>query len=172
MIILYVNTPYNIELVVLDGNGKPTTGLLVNYEVRLCSTDAIIQSGVAAEVNRVYTFAINIAVVGEYRIKFITPAGYEDAFENVYIQSGVAGSVWDEQTALHIAVGSFGKLVLDTQTLATLLENIEGGRWAIVGTQMIFYDKSNLVELFRFNLYDQFGALTNDMTKVWERKRV
>ena len=34
---------------------------------------------------------------------------------------------------------------------------IEGGRWAIVGTQMILYDVNNVTEVARFNLKDSLG---------------
>ena len=87
----------------------------------------------------------------------------------VYASGGspteIADAVWDKDVAGHNLAGSFGKLVQDTQS-------IESGRWKISGTQMIFYKEDNITEIMRFNLYDQSGNLTSDISKVYERKRV
>lgn len=52
-----------------------------------------------------------------------------------------------------------------------IIKQIELGNWKIVGTQMIFYNENN-IEIAKFNLYDNNGNLTSDMTKVVERRRV
>jgi len=54
----------------------------------------------------------------------------------------------------------------------TFVRNIEGGRWKIDGTQMIFYGTDNTTEIARFNLYDSSGNLTDDPALMYERQRV
>lgn len=58
----------------------------------------------------------------------------------------------------------------DYQADLTFLEAVEGGRWHIVGNQMIFYEADNVTEAMRFNLFDAAGNPT--MTNVMERVRV
>jgi hypothetical protein len=53
---------------------------------------------------------------------------------------------------------------------AELLYNMEGGRWRMVGNQMIFYEDDNVTEVARFNLFDSAGNPT--MTNVYDRQRV
>jgi len=50
------------------------------------------------------------------------------------------------------------------------LKDIEGGKWKIIGNQMIFYKDDNTTEVARFNLFDSAGSPT--MTNVYERQRV
>lgn len=50
------------------------------------------------------------------------------------------------------------------------IQNIEGGRWHIIGNQMIFYEADNVTEIARFNLLDAGGNPT--MINVMERVRV
>lgn len=52
--------------------------------------------------------------------------------------------------------------------LATLGQ-IEGGKWKIVGTQMIFYEDDNTTEIMRFDLYDKFGN-PSDTNVFWREK--
>ena len=52
----------------------------------------------------------------------------------------------------------------------TFLKDIEGGKWKIVGNQMIFYKSDNSTEVARFNLLDSTGSAS--MENVFERQRV
>lgn len=51
------------------------------------------------------------------------------------------------------------------------MEAVDFGNWKIQGHQMIFYKGQDSEELMRFNLYDKSGNLTEDMLKVFERRR-
>jgi hypothetical protein len=48
--------------------------------------------------------------------------------------------------------------------------DIAGGRWRIVGDQMIFYRSDNTTEVTRFDLFDDVGAPSSDA--VFERVKV
>lgn len=48
--------------------------------------------------------------------------------------------------------------------------DIAGGRWRIVGDQMIFYASDNVTEVTRFNLFDDGGNPSSDA--VFERVKV
>jgi len=52
----------------------------------------------------------------------------------------------------------------------TFLKDIEGGKWQIVGNQMIFYKSDNSTEVARFNLFNEAGAPA--MMNVFKRERV
>lgn len=53
---------------------------------------------------------------------------------------------------------------------ASFAKDIEGGKWEIVGTQMIFYKDDNTTEIARYNLFDVNG--TQSTTDVYKRERV
>ncbi len=74
----------------------------------------------------------------------------------------IADAVWDELQAGHVIPESFGDLV-------AFIRNVEGGKWRIVGNQMIFYKADNTTEVARFNLFDSAGNPA--MTSVFERRR-
>jgi len=52
----------------------------------------------------------------------------------------------------------------------TFLKDIEGGKWKIVGNQMIFYKSDNSTEVARFNLFDDAG--NPNQIRIFERARV
>lgn len=109
----------------------------------------------------------------------------------------IAGDVWDEDAASHVAAGTFGEKnqkVVPSETIADykadltglaleatsaqilsaveFIEAIEGGRWKIVDDQMIFYKADNITEVARFDLKDVAGAPTSDPAAARERVRV
>jgi hypothetical protein len=70
----------------------------------------------------------------------------------------IADSVWSHASAL-VALADL-----------SFVKNIEGGKWHIVGNQMIFYEEDNVTEVCRFNLFDSNGTPT--MTDSYKRERV
>jgi hypothetical protein len=74
-----------------------------------------------------------------------------------------ADAVLDEIVSGHTTAGSLAALI-------QFLVDIEGGRWRIVGDQMIFYKEDNLTEVTRFDLKDASGNPT--MNDVMERTKV
>ena len=56
------------------------------------------------------------------------------------------------------------------QADVTFIKDIEGGRWRLVGTQMVFYKDDNVTEVARFNLTDQNGIPS--INSVFDRARV
>lgn len=82
---LFKNIPHKLELSVTDLNGDFVSSLLINYEVRKCLDNSVISSGTMSEINFVYTKEITLTEIGEYRVKYITPLGYENGFENIIV---------------------------------------------------------------------------------------
>ena len=82
---LYVNNPYNFDIAVLDNFGNFVSGLLISYEVRLASDDSLITNDIMTEINSKYTFVYTFISLGEYRIIYNTPVGYDNGFENILI---------------------------------------------------------------------------------------
>jgi len=72
-----------LEVGVLNSNGKPQTGLVIDYEIRKCSDNSLLTSGTATEVGTtgVYMFSYTFTTVAEYTLHWITPINYEDGFE-------------------------------------------------------------------------------------------
>lgn len=52
----------------------------------------------------------------------------------------------------------------------SFIKNIEGGKWQIVGEQMIFYKEDNITEIARFDLFNEAGLPANQ--NVFKRMRV
>lgn len=48
--------------------------------------------------------------------------------------------------------------------------SVEGGKWQIIGAQMVFYKADNSTEIARFNLYDNTNTLS--ATNIAKRERV
>lgn len=55
-------------------------------------------------------------------------------------------------------------------TKLALLAGEAGGKWELIGNQMIFYEADNITEVMRFNLFDAVGNPA--MTNVYKRERV
>jgi hypothetical protein len=87
--------------------------------------------------------------------------------------AGNAGDPWTTELPGAYAEGTAGDIIgnqiPDIKSLAEFLSHIEGGKWKIVGNQMIFYKADNATEVIRFNLYNAAGAPS--MTEVFERRR-
>lgn len=71
----------------------------------------------------------------------------------------VASSVWDHSEANAVQLQ-----IDDIQTSVAFIRDIEGGRWRIVGNQMIFYKDDNVTEVTRFNL--TYDANQNPIERV------
>jgi hypothetical protein len=171
---LFNNIPHKLELSVIDLYGKYVSGLLVNYEVRKCSDNSIVYSGVMSEISLVYTKEITLVEVGEYRIKYITPEGYENGFENITVDNYSNYKTDISALALDSTVAKETTLVSTMAELDTkieLIKQIESGRWKIDTTtnQMLFFKEDNVTEIMRFNLKDKDGIATS--TAVTERIR-
>ena len=82
---IFKNIPDKLELVVTDLSGNYVSGLIINYEVIKCSDDSVVYSGTMDEIDSVYTKEITLTIVGEYRVKYITPTSYENGFENIIV---------------------------------------------------------------------------------------
>ena len=81
----------------------------------------------------------------------------------------ITASKFDESTAYPL-IALEKAAIIDTQTRAEFIYNIEGGRWKIEANQMIFYKPDNLTEIARFNLLDNAGAPA--MTSIFQRVKV
>lgn len=71
---------------------------------------------------------------------------------------------------LDASISSVNTALASVNTIVSEIQEIEKGRWKIVGNQMIFYKTDNVTEIFRCNLFGQTGNPT--MTNVFERVKV
>jgi hypothetical protein len=86
----------------------------------------------------------------------------------ITFSSGFVGSIlWDTGGASPVyATEDYSPAEEQTQ----FTYDISGGRWKIIGNQMVFYRADNSTEITRFNLFDDLGAPSMDA--VFERVKV
>lgn len=77
--------------------------------------------------------------------------------------SYIADAVWDEDLSTHSPEDSAASIL-------KYLRSLVGGRWHIVGDQMIFYEDDNVTEVARFDLKDAGGLPA--MANVFQRTYV
>lgn len=135
-----------IEMMVIDEDGNPVTGLTVTYEIRKSIDSSLFDSGTLSESSGTYYKNINFTTVGQYRAIYSPPAGYESGIETVLVREEFA----------------------QDSKMDTLI-HVESGNWKIVNNQMIFY-KITGEELMRFNLFDDDGVPSSE--SVTERRKV
>lgn len=80
------------------------------------------------------------------------------ALSDVPTTSENANAVWQHATATQLLLN------------VAFIKDIEGGKWAIVNNQMIFYKSDNSTEVARFNLYNSSNAPSSE--NVTRRERV
>ncbi|MDX8384550.1 MAG: hypothetical protein R8M45_10750 [Ghiorsea sp.] len=62
--------------------------------------------------------------------------------------------------------------LLATDARITLLADIEGGRWEVVGSEMVYYKSDNITEVARFRLLDTKKKPTSNVALMTERVRI
>lgn len=104
----------------------------------------------------------------------------------IFMDTGsiTAAEFWKTLTADVDLAGCFGTLFKDyvdaaisgrapaneyDTDIATLIDEI-GGKWELIGNQMIFYKSDNITEIKRFNLFNAAG--NPSLTSVYKRERV
>ena len=114
-------------------------------------------------------------VVNGYTVKFdvgptrVDLVGSNNNIVDVLVVTGI--SVVPSNTAGLVRTGESGLTTEESEKL-DLVAATEGGRWHIVGTQMIFYEDDNATEVARFNLLDSGGSPTGDPALARQRVRV
>lgn len=152
--------------------GLPATGLVPGLTVRNVETGAVVVTGTLGEVGD-----------GWYRYQFvnytgsvdyaITVNGSSSLLDSQYAYAGnenFVSDVWGALKTDHTGTNTMGHVMTQVSSSISFLQGIEGGRWHIVGTQMIFYGPDNSTEIARFNLFDAGG--TPSSTSPFERRRV
>lgn len=160
---LFKNIPYKLETVVLDDDGKYISGLSVNYQVKKCSDDSIIDSGEMFEINSVYTKEIILTEIGEYRVKYTTPENYENGFENIIVDDYDNYKINISELALDATVAKEATLIdkssqssvdsikSDTESIITALSTLVVDIWGYTARTLT-----------------SFGTLVSDVTlAVW-----
>ena len=82
---IFKNVAHRLELAIIDDDGAFVSGLTVAYDVRRCSDNVSVASGVMTESAPAYTTTITPVAVGDYRVIYTTPVGYENGFESLTV---------------------------------------------------------------------------------------
>jgi hypothetical protein len=64
----------------------------------------------------------------------------------------------------------YAPCITEVQGEISFIKDMRGGRWRVVGDQMIYYKEDNLTEVARFDLFDVDGNPA--MTAIYDRTRV
>ena len=73
------NSTFYLELFVTGSNGKGVSGLNTTYKIYQSSNDSLIDSGNLTEVGGgIYKKGYTFSNLGQFRIVYYTPSGYED----------------------------------------------------------------------------------------------
>jgi len=81
------STVYPLIVAVVDTQGKYVTGLIVNYEVRRSSDNNLEDSGSMTSIGDIYLANITLADLDKYYVLYITPTGYENGEEELFVES-------------------------------------------------------------------------------------
>jgi hypothetical protein len=187
---LFIKGNNTLQISVTGDNGELVTGLSIGYVVKKSSDNSTFSSGSLTEIAGVYYTTINFTTLGQYRVIYSLPSGYESGIDEILViddpakESTVAkenqattntNSIISEVNAnetkidlIKTQTDKIPSIKTETDKIATLIHT-ETGKWKILNNQLIFY-KTTGEELMRFNLYDEDGNLTE--TNVVERRPV
>ena len=150
----------------------PTNPLLTT-DIRLNTLDAAISSrnatapdnaGITAIKAKTDLIPLSPAIAGEYTADLAAiPTKTLEDDERVKLLALPTAADNAEAVMTH---ASAAELISN----ATFAKDIEGGKWEIDGTQMIFYKEDNTTEIARYNLFDING--NPSATDVYKRERV
>jgi len=155
---------------VIDAVGKADLGGSVYTAITLTMSDTWqIQFWNGVVVGYIKDGTV-VGGVGGYPVK---PTGGADTIivnnqvgGTISLSGGSAPTV--EQIRIEMDANSTRLASIDDGVVA--LRDESGGKWELVGNQMIFYKADNLTEIFRFNLFDASGNPA--MANVYKRERV
>jgi len=129
MITFYKNIAYKLELVVLDSDGKFTTGLSITYEIRKVLDNSLFASGTMTELSSVYYVDVTFTESAEYRVKYVTPSLYENGFEDILVEDYDNFKTDVSALASQISVDA---IKTDTESIISTLSTMVADIWSYV----------------------------------------
>jgi len=148
-------------------DGAPKAGLVPTLRIRLVSDGTLtITDDAMSEVGdgwykydfTAYTGSVDYAIRCDGGVTLTNVDRYMFAGNENYVDD-----IWGAALTDHTVSGSIGAAMNFTY-------DMEGGRWHLVGDQMVFYKSDNVTEVARFNLFDATGVPTTQ--SAYERTRV
>ena len=73
--------PYILQVQLLEDSKVFVTGQIITYSVVRSSDNFIVASGTMTELSNVYVATVTLADLGQHRVFYTTPAGYENGAE-------------------------------------------------------------------------------------------
>lgn len=171
------------EAIDTDHNTSGTMGFLLNLideinvktssSLALISTDGV--SVASSSIDQIVDATWD-ELVSEHTISGSTARTLSTAGAGGVDLDLLADAVWDRTAATNNTSGTMGWLQNKALPMSESIDFIRGmtaGRWAIVGSQMIFYAEDNTTELARYNLTDTEGdAFFSEPNAPAERTKV
>lgn len=132
-------------------NGSPKTGLSATIRIRnVSSTALVITDEAMTEVGD-----------GFYKYSFTS---YDNTID--YVIRAEGGATLSDTDRYVFSSSEQAKQTIDGDNIF----KIESGDWQITGNQWIHFDTDGTTELFKFNLFDNFGKANS--SNVFKRERV
>jgi hypothetical protein len=91
-----VNNYYDVT--VIDEIGDFVSGLIINYEIRKSIDNSLIISGITNEIESTYYFNYMFDIIGNYRLKYITPENYDNGFEQISVTENFISKINNIET--------------------------------------------------------------------------
>jgi hypothetical protein len=91
------NIEYKLDLSIIDEVGNFVSGLTIDYEIRKSSDNSLVDSGIMTEVGDLYVISYTFLEVGQYRILYFTPEGYENGSEEILVSSILDTALTEEE---------------------------------------------------------------------------
>jgi len=144
--------------------GNPQAGLSPKIKILDLATNAVVvnNSNMAEVGNGFYKYDF-VGYVPENEYAIIADGGVSLSGSDRYVTGGNDNYIADINASTKLQ---------SIDTSVKFIESIEGGKWNIVGSQLIMYMSDNITEVARFNLLNQSGGLTIDPASVFGRERI
>jgi len=89
---LFKSVLAKLEVGVISTTGAFVSGLALTYQIRKCSDNSVVQSGVMTEIGTSGVYTVNFTPPDaiEYRVYYFAPSTYESGYENIYVDDQFA----------------------------------------------------------------------------------
>lgn len=161
-----------LEALITDSNGDGVTGLTITYRIYDCSNNSLVTSGTLTSIgNGIYQTSRVFNSLGQFRVLYITPTGYENGIETILVANQPA-----TQTALNTYGDMIQRILGLSQENYRILDpefdrnhNLIGGRIKIYASAVDCENDSNPLAEYEM---DARYILKNNRVTYYKMKKV
>jgi len=159
-----INTEYFLETSVIDDDtGAFITGLTITYEVRNSDDNTLFASGTLIGQGNVYKKAITFTSLGQYRVFYTTPSGYENGMGQILVISSLSNSTIYDYFVDNSREDAFKADVSGLQTIMVKVLGLVQSNFRITDN---VYDSSNRLLSATIKIYNNSTDCDNDEDSI------